>query len=69
MDKKVLNAFAELAKILFEIIEDSGKQGIPSGHLYSMLIGKISLENYNTIINVLKKANKIKESNFLLTAI
>ena len=42
---------------------------IPSGHLYARLMGKMSLENYNVIINTLKKIGAVKEENHLLTYI
>jgi len=50
-----------------EAIKESGPEGIPSGHLYAALMGHISLDDYNTIIGMLKKAGRVKESFHLLT--
>ena len=67
-DHKAVQAAVAMAGIINDTIKDAGTDGIPSGHLYAMLMGHINLDNYNSIINVLKKAGKIKESNFLLTS-
>ena len=40
---------------------------VPSGHLYAHLISKLSLEQYEQVIGVLKQAGLITESNHLLT--
>ena len=40
---------------------------VPSGHLYAHLMGKLSLEQYEQVIGVLKQAGLITESNHLLT--
>jgi len=68
-DHKAVQVAVAMAGIINDTIKDAGISGIPSGHLYAMLMGHINLDNYNSIISVLKKAGKIKESNFLLTSI
>ena len=40
---------------------------VPSGHLYAHLMSKLSLEQYEQVIGVLKQAGLITESNHLLT--
>ncbi len=40
---------------------------IPSGHLYSMLIGKIDIDGYTSIIRILKNAKLVSESMNMLT--
>jgi hypothetical protein len=40
---------------------------VPSGHLYAHLMSKLSLEQYEQVISVLKQAGLITESNHLLT--
>jgi hypothetical protein len=40
---------------------------VPSGHLYAHLMSKLSLEQYEQVIGVLKQARLIAESNHLLT--
>lgn len=39
---------------------------IPSGHLYAICMNHISLEEYNEIIEMLKRINLIEERFFLL---
>ena len=50
-------------------IQEAGEHGIPSGHLYALLMGKMSLDTYQSIIAVLVKANKITESGYVLRAV
>ena len=40
---------------------------VPSGHLYAHLMSKLSLEQYEQVIGVLKQSGLITESNHLLT--
>jgi hypothetical protein len=40
---------------------------VPSGHLYAHLMSKLSREQYEQVIGVLKQAGLITESNHLLT--
>jgi hypothetical protein len=40
---------------------------IPSGTLYAIVMGKMSLESYNGIISLLKRTKLISEKNNLLT--
>ena len=39
---------------------------VPSGQLYARLMSVLSLSQYNQIIDVLKKAGVVSESNHLL---
>ena len=50
----IVQAIAETVKELKEV---------PSGVLYAQLMGKISLDNYQYIIGILKQSGKVKESN------
>lgn len=42
---------------------------IPNGHLYAQLMGKMDLETYTKILDLLKRADLIKEENHVLTYI
>ena len=57
-----------LVGLVHDTVKDAGSQGIPSGHLYSMLMGHISLDTYQTLVDLLIKAGKITESGHLLKA-
>ncbi len=54
---------------VYEAIQEAGKAGIPSGHLYSALMDKMDLETYQGIITILEKSNKVKNTGHLLTAV
>ena len=51
-----------------QAIKESGKQGIPEGHLYAMVMDIMSLETFNSIINLLVEAGKVIRVGHLLTA-
>lgn len=55
----------EIVSVFAEAVKTAGE--IPSGHLYAMVMGKFTLEQFNTIIGVLKDANLITEKNHLLS--
>ncbi len=51
---------------LHEAIKTAGPDGIPSGHLYAMLMGKIDLNEYEWLIATMVKAGGITNTNHLL---
>lgn len=57
----------QVAHIVGSAIMAAGKDGIPSGHLYAMLMGKVSLEAYQGCVNLLKRERIVSESNHVLT--
>ena len=61
-------AYIEISRAILETIIEAGEQGIPSGHLYAMCMGKMSLETYNHIIGTLTQGNLITSSGHLLKA-
>jgi len=54
---------------IHQAIKESGTDGIPSGHLYVALMEKMSLHTYQTIIDILCDAGKIKNTGHLLTSL
>lgn len=62
---KLLRAFYELIK---DATECSPLGGIPSGHLYSLVMHNMPLELYTKIITTLKEMNLVTETNHLLYA-
>lgn len=40
---------------------------VPSGELYSQICGKVTIENYNLILDRLKSAQLIQVQNHLIT--
>lgn len=49
---------------ILEAVVDLGS--VPSGHLYARLMGRMSLESYNAIINGLVKAEMITNEGHVL---
>lgn len=62
--KKVTAAFNVVAA-LAEAIRELGE--VPSGHLYARLMSVLSLEDYQTAINLLQGAELISVNNHLIT--
>lgn len=60
-----IKAYLETVKAIAGAIKEL-KQ-VPSGHLYAQLMSHMSIDTYNSIIEVLKKARVIKESSHLIT--
>jgi hypothetical protein len=54
---------------VYDAIESAGERGLPSGELYAALMGRMSLDTYQAIIDILVKVDKIKNTGHLLTAI
>jgi len=63
MDKD--KAVTEVIVAVASAIKELGS--VPSGHLYARLMGYMSLESYNNIIEYLKKAQWIEEKNHVIT--
>ena len=67
---KKANAVIQTAAMIGKLIQESGKDGVPSGHLYAALMATSShfnIENYNRYIEILKKAGLIEEKFHVLT--
>jgi len=64
--QKQFKALIEITKIVGEFIEAAGTNGIPSGHLYAMLMGRMNIDTYNYIFGILKDAGVVTEQNHLL---
>jgi len=55
-----------LIQIIADTIQEAGDRGIPSGHLYAMMMHKISLETYHYAIGILKDSGAVSEAFDLL---
>jgi hypothetical protein len=54
-----------MALVVCETIRELGE--VPSGQLYAMLLGHLTMETYNSIIDTLIRARLVSRSNHLLT--
>ena len=59
----------QMANAIYEAIAEAGEEGIPSGHLYAMLTGIMSLDVYNNLIDTLKRTGMVTEKFHVLTAV
>ena len=50
-----------------DALREAGDRGIPSGEMYAIVMGKMSLDTYTGIIEAMKMLGMVKESNHLLT--
>ena len=57
-----------LIDTIYGCIKIAGKAGIPSGHLYAMLMGKVNIETYQLVIHALTVTNKISQDGYVLRA-
>lgn len=67
-DLKQFRTMVALADVMVEFIK-AHPHGMPNGELYALVMPTgITLENYQFLLNLLKEAGRITESNFLLKA-
>lgn len=59
-------AMLEFIRMIGDAIYEAGPAGIPSGHLYAMLVGKVSLDMYHYAIGILKDAGVVTEQSHRL---
>ena len=65
-NKEILSRYL---KVIFEAIEEAGENGIPSGHLYAILMEFMSLQTYQAIIDGLTKMGLITHKGYLIKAV
>lgn len=56
-----------MKKQCLELLYAIGKEGMPSGHLYAALMGRMTLDHYNDILSILKGCSLVSESGYFLT--
>ena len=61
------NAMKEAIVAIYEAVHDLG--GIPNGHLYAHLMGRLTLDQYNQIIDYMVRNKLLKNENNYLTAL
>ncbi len=58
--------FTILVGLCLAAVVEKGDFGLPSGHLYAVLLDKCTLSEYEAIIETMKDAGWITEDRFLL---
>jgi len=66
MTPQQMKSLIPIAQAAAELIKES-PHGIPSGHLYTLLMDKLDLPAYLSMIALLKELGIVQESNYLLT--
>ena len=66
MSIKTFDSLKSLLDTLQEIIAATGKSGLPSGHLYAMLMGHIDIDTYQKLM---VEAGGVTLKNHVLHAI
>jgi hypothetical protein len=68
LESEVFDRVKPVLDAVQEIVEKAGPQGIPSGHLYAMLMGYMDLDTYQTMIGVMVKAGGVTLKDHVLRA-
>lgn len=63
-----LNAVRQVAGIILEAAVESGERGLIAGHLYAVLMGKLSLDQFQSIMSGLVRAGMLTHENHVYTA-
>jgi hypothetical protein len=53
-------------RAMADLVNASGPMGMPSGHLYALAMGKMSLETYQKIVALMVEAGSIRQQGHLL---
>lgn len=62
-----LKAVIQSCRLIIDAIRAAGPAGVPSGHLYARLMGQLSLEEYQRLMEIVKGTGLINERNNVLT--
>jgi hypothetical protein len=66
MPPEIVKQALDKIRVIGDAVKTAGKEGIPSGHLYAMVMDKYSLQEYQMIVNSLTNACVIENKNNLL---
>ena len=69
--QRQIDAQLQIVRIVADTIRDLTAQstlgGVPSGHLYAALMPTYTLMQYQSVIDLLKRAGLVEERNYLLS--
>jgi hypothetical protein len=65
-NRDVVRAAVDLIVTLGQAIAAAGPAGIPSGHLYAMVVGSVDLDDYTRAVAVLKRTGIVTERGDVL---
>lgn len=55
-----------LVRAMGDVIRAAGDEGVPSGNMYAHLCGKMTLEQFDAIVNTLIRAKMVEKKNHVL---
>lgn len=58
-------AYLRVVMAVADVVKELGS--VPSGHLYARLMDRMSLADYQAVVDLLKHAKLVEERNHLLT--
>jgi len=62
-------AAIELIKLAYEAVAAKGKEGMPSGHLYALMMPAFDdLASYESMINIMLRTKLLSKTGHLLVA-
>ena len=65
-EQKQCTAMLTLIQLIADTLQEAGTRGIPSGHLYAMMMHTIDLQTYTYAIDILKESGAVTEQFHLL---
>ena len=68
LDAETFERVKPVLDAIQEIVTGAGSQGIPSGHLYAMLMGYMDLDTYQNVIALMVRAGGVTLQNHVLRA-
>jgi hypothetical protein len=64
--KAELLSALKLTVAVTEVIREAGRNGIPSGHLYALLLDRVTLQGYESMIAQIKRTGLVEERGNVL---
>jgi len=68
LDAETFERVKPVLDAIQEVVARAGSQGIPSGHLYVMLMGYMDLDTYQNVIALMVRAGGVTLQNHVLRA-
>jgi hypothetical protein len=69
MNTKQAMAAVELIKLAYGAVAERGKEGMPSGHLYALMMPAFeNVEQYNSMIALMERTQLLTKTGHVLVA-
>ncbi len=62
-DAQKADVLVEVLATLIEAVKAGGSMGVPAGHMYAMLMSKLSLEQFEKLMNLAVKSGMVRHVN------